>query len=47
MLRAAVLIAMALLLSSFWLWSNRQFSIDACLDVGGAWDYSSETCRHA
>ena len=45
----AILVSCALgvtLLTGLWLWENRWFGIDACLDSGGCWNYEANECEH-
>ena len=34
------------LIAGLWLWENRFFGIDACLDSGGCWNYEANECEH-
>jgi len=45
----AILVACALgvaLVAGLWLWENRLFGIDVCLDSGGCWIYEANECEH-
>lgn len=45
--RAIALLVLALLLAAlfaFFFWARTQLSIDSCLDLGGRWDYTQDSC---
>ena len=34
------------LIAGLWLWEQRLFDIDMCLDRGGCWNYEANACEH-
>ena len=42
---ASLVVAMLILLG-LWMNYGEFWKVDACLDSGGAWDYSAKECRH-
>lgn len=35
----------AVLIAGLWLWEQRFFGVDACLDSGGCWNYEANECE--
>jgi len=43
---AISLVSVAFIALALWIRYGEYWNIDACLDSGGAWDYSAKDCRH-
>jgi hypothetical protein len=44
MRKVALIIVAVAASASFWVWADRQLSIDGCLDSSRAWDYAADRC---